>query len=89
MMTNLITIAVVESLTAERDALRAELDALKADAARYRWLFGARTEAECADEDVGLKPIKPQDIVIGDVSGFYAHKEYVDAAIDSAMKEQQ
>jgi len=59
---------------------------IEADARRYRWLFNARTEAECADEDVGLKPPKPQDLVLAEISGFYTHKEIVDAIVDSAMK---
>ena len=73
------TTEVLKQVTAERDALRA-------DAKRYRWLFGARTAEECASEDIGLKPPFAQDLVLADLSGFYSHKELVDDMIDTAMK---
>ena len=67
-------------------ALMGTPDADAADAARYRWLFGARTNEECADEDVGAAAPLPQDICLSKFASWYADKETVDAAIDAAMK---
>lgn len=65
------------------------LEGVNRDSERYRWLFGARTEAECEDENVGFNPPLPQDLVIADLAGFYAHKKYVDDVIDAAIKKGQ
>lgn len=56
------------------------------DAARYRWLFGARTEDECQNWKVGHLPLKPQDRVIGQVATVFMPKVAVDGEIDDAME---
>lgn len=55
------------------------------DAERYRWLFGARTEAECKHWNVGLLPHKPQDLIINQAATIYMPKVAVDEEIDAAM----
>jgi hypothetical protein len=74
-------------MTKALELMRQERDELQADAARYRWLFGARTAEECASETAicSFDPL-PQDLVISEVSGFYCHKELVDQMVDAAMK---
>ena len=85
-------IGVEWEMQAEINELREALaimekpDADALDAARYRWLFGARTEEECADENVGMASPLPQDICLSTFASWYADKETVDAAIDAAMK---
>lgn len=54
------------------------------DAERYRWLVGARSKEECADENAGSCPALPQDHVIADLASWYRTKEEADAAIDAA-----
>ena len=71
----------------ENKRLAAENAALKADAERYRWLFGAYTKEQAEDADIGLAKPAPQDILLYDLAGFYFHKDYADAVIDAAMKE--
>lgn len=72
--------------SSDREAeLTARVAELEADAARYEWLFSARTESECSDEDVGLKPPRAQDLVVAELAGFYTHKAGVDAIVDAAM----
>ena len=61
----------------------AEIERLTLDAERYRWLFGARTEAECHAEKAG-ETVLPQDVVLGELSSWYYPKEAADKAIDAA-----
>lgn len=62
-------------------------DSVLEDAARYQWLFGARTEAQsaCVSETV-FKPL-PQDEVLSHLQGFYMSKAVVDALVDAARKQ--
>ena len=60
---------------------------LEKDAARYRWLFGARTEVQVASvSETVFKPL-PQDEVLSHLQGFYMSKTDVDALIDAARKQ--
>ena len=63
------------------------VDSVLEDTARYRWLFGARTEAQaaCVSETV-FKPL-PQDEVLSHLQGFYMSKTDVDALVDAARKQ--
>lgn len=83
-MANLL--AINTQLLAEMTAKR---DALLADAALYRWLFGARTAEQASHPDVGLQPPLPQDLVLAELSGFYCHKEAVDQIITAAIVAEQ
>ena len=57
------------------------------DAARYQWLFGARTEAQAASvSETVFKPL-PQDEVLSHLQGFYMSKTDVDALVDAARKQ--
>jgi hypothetical protein len=66
---------------------RMKAESVLEDAARYRWLFGARTEAQsaCVPETV-FKPL-PQDEVLSHLQGFYMSKPVVDALVDAARKQ--
>ena len=58
------------------------------DAARYRWLFGARTPSQVTSvQETVFKPL-PQDEVLGHLQGFYMSKADVDAAVDAAIAAQ-
>ena len=57
------------------------------DAARYRWLFGARTDDQAASvTETVFKPL-PQDEVLSHLQGFYMSKAVVDALVDKARKQ--
>ena len=62
-------------------------DSLLEDAARYRWLFGARTDAQTMSvSETVFKPL-PQDEVLSHLQGFYMSKAVVDALVDAARKQ--
>lgn len=57
------------------------------DAARYEWLFGARTEAQVASvHDTVSNPL-PQDEVLSKLQCYYMSKSQVDALVDAARKQ--
>lgn len=64
------------------------LDVLK-DAARYRWLFGARTAAQVETVSGTVCNPLPQDEIIAELQGFYLHKEMVDTLVDHCMAAQE
>lgn len=67
-------------------ALLDEVEALRADAARWQWLVGARTEDEataCVAEVP--PPVLPQDELISTLSSWYFHKELANSLVDTAM----
>ena len=58
------------------------------DAARYRWLFGARTPSQVTSvQETVFKPL-PQDEVLGHLQGFYMSKADVDTLVDAALAAQ-
>ena len=67
------------------DALSA--DSVLEDAARYQWLFGARTDAQTmSGSETVFKPL-PQDEVLSHLQGFCMSKTVVDALVDAARKQ--
>ena len=59
------------------------------DAARYRWLFGARTPSQVTSvQETVFKPL-PQDEVLGNLQGFYMSKADVDTLVDAALAAQK
>lgn len=84
--------AARSALQHERDCLeaaKAEIQRLGPDARRYQWLFGARTSAQCADEDAGMKDPLPQDKIISMAASWFLAKASIDAAIDAAMAREE
>ncbi len=70
-----------------RRAARAPADSVLEDADRYRWLFGARTDAQTMSvSETVFKPL-PQDAVLSHLQGFYMSKTVVDALVDKARKQ--
>ena len=68
-------------------AARAPADSVLEDADRYRWLFGARTDAQAVSvSETVFKPL-PQDEVLSHLQGFYMSKTVVDALVDAARKQ--
>ena len=66
---------------------KAQADSVQEDAARYQWLFGARTEAQAASvSETVFKPL-PQDEVLSHLQGFYMSKTDVDALVDAARRQ--
>ena len=62
-------------------------DSVLEDADRYRWLFGARTDAQAVSvSETVFKPL-PQDEVLSHLQGFYMSKTVVDALVDAARKQ--
>jgi hypothetical protein len=77
----------LEKMLAAAPTPAAQADSVLEDAARYRWLFGARTEAQAASEtETVFKPL-PQDEVLSHLQGFYMSKPEVDALVDAARKQ--
>ena len=77
----------LRALRAVLAAARAPAESVLEDAARYRWLFGARTEAQAASvPETVFKPL-PQDEVLSRLQGFYMSKPEVDALVDAAHKQ--
>lgn len=54
------------------------------DAARYRWLFDARTTAQTETVSGTVFNPVPQDEILAYLQGFYVCKERVDALVDAA-----
>ena len=59
------------------------------DAARYRWLVGARTKEQTESVSTTVFNPLPQDLLISELQCFYLYKEQVDAAIDHARKAEE
>ncbi|HTH09708.1 MAG TPA: hypothetical protein VMA55_09065, partial [Acidovorax sp.] len=68
-------------------AARAPADSVLEDAARYDWLFGARTDAQVSSEISTVFNPLPQDEVISHLQGFYMSKSEVNALVDAARKQ--
>ena len=68
-------------------AASAPADSVLEDAARYRWLFDARTEAQVANVHDTVDTPLPQDEVLSRLQGFYMSKAHVDAIVDAARKQ--
>lgn len=84
---SLVANAVVDAMAKKQMSHTGELSSQGTiDAQRYRWLFDARTEDQCADENVGLMAPKQQDLVLAKIATTYMHKEAVDALVDEAME---
>ena len=70
------------------DGVTYDLKEFVADAQRYNWLTGGRTEAQLADQANAEFPPAPtlQDHVISEMAGFYCSKSVVDSLIDTHRK---
>ena len=62
---------------------------LEPDAKRYRWLVGARTEAQLVDLGTRQPPPVPQDEVISVLASYYFSEESANAMIDAARAAHQ
>lgn len=64
-----------------------QADSVLEDAARYQWLFGARTKEQVENfSDTVMNPL-PQDDVLSMLQCFFRHKAGVDAVVDAARKQ--
>lgn len=83
----IINAASAAVLTATATPPAQAADSVLEDAARYRWLFGARTDAQAVSvSETVFKPL-PQDEVLSHLQGFYMSKAVVDALVDAARKQ--
>lgn len=57
----------------------------KRDAARYQWLFGARTQQQAMDVNHTVYAPLVQDMVLSELQGFFMCKEDVDTLVDTHM----